>query len=574
MTTRVSVSCSTAMAKFVLAGKADCPYYAKAEILAEYLQKNLPSFRVHKITQHPEDWEEWLQKICMQNGWSHNHSPIIWRELLDRGGKGLLLGGFNDFFEHAQEYYNITTDMMSSLMKDIALENLRTHMEIKKEQEEICCLFNPLHVWITSATTPTCYNLISLLASGEVFGMRKEIWLHLLETSHCNGTLRALVMEAEDLAFPLLRKITVHKMADDAFLQADFVIVLDDVYVTNDQSPEICIKQIAERCLQYGALIDQNSDKEVKVVVAGSTYVNLKAQMILSNAPSVKPHNVVALATQLEYEARAQIAKKLNINSAVVKDVILWGNISGTNFLDLQHAKIYQYDSAVWGPQGFWRPLKKMIFDRKWLKNEFLKEWRSRQQNRLGMSAAHSIAMVLSWWQQESNTGDIVSLGIISEGQFELPKGIVYSMPVQFINGEWQVYTKVTVLDETKETLFQAARELIKEKNIALGIQKELDILEEEYKEATVENAAALPTALNSKERLDSIATTANSGHKELIPSSPSREESVLRMEHTQDNCNQGEVAVVSNIESAIHDVENIPEVSPMPQHPENGLAV
>lgn len=38
-------------------GRADCPYYAKAELLADYLQKNLPDFRIHKITQHPDVWE-------------------------------------------------------------------------------------------------------------------------------------------------------------------------------------------------------------------------------------------------------------------------------------------------------------------------------------------------------------------------------------------------------------------------------------------------------------------------------------------------------------------------------------
>lgn len=40
-----------------LLGRADCPFYAKAELLADYLQKNLPDFRVHKITQHPHVWE-------------------------------------------------------------------------------------------------------------------------------------------------------------------------------------------------------------------------------------------------------------------------------------------------------------------------------------------------------------------------------------------------------------------------------------------------------------------------------------------------------------------------------------
>ncbi|XP_048368112.1 putative malate dehydrogenase 1B [Sphaerodactylus townsendi] len=136
------------MAKFVLAGRANCPYYAKAELLADYLEKNLPNFRIHKITQHPDNWEKWLRKICEQNGWKHKHSPIIWRELLDRGGKGLLLGGFNDFLEHAQHYYNITSDMMTAEMCQIAEENLQTHKEVEQEEEELKSLINPLHIWI------------------------------------------------------------------------------------------------------------------------------------------------------------------------------------------------------------------------------------------------------------------------------------------------------------------------------------------------------------------------------------------------------------------------------------------
>lgn len=40
--------------------------------------------------------------MCEKTKWSHRNSPIIWRELLDRGGEGLLLGGYNEFLEYAQ----------------------------------------------------------------------------------------------------------------------------------------------------------------------------------------------------------------------------------------------------------------------------------------------------------------------------------------------------------------------------------------------------------------------------------------------------------------------------------------
>lgn len=37
------------MAKFVVAGRAGCPSYARAEMLADKLATNLPDFKVHKV---------------------------------------------------------------------------------------------------------------------------------------------------------------------------------------------------------------------------------------------------------------------------------------------------------------------------------------------------------------------------------------------------------------------------------------------------------------------------------------------------------------------------------------------
>ncbi|XP_071977162.1 putative malate dehydrogenase 1B [Engystomops pustulosus] len=476
------------MAKFVLAGRADCPYYAKAELLADYLQKNLPNFRIHKITLHPDKWEEWLADLCINNKWKHKRSPIIWRELLDRGSKGLLLGGYNDFMEHAQEYYNVTSAMMSEVMKDIAVENMQTYLQFKEEEENIRQQFNPLHIWITGASMPACYNLIPMLASGKVFDNKTDIWLHLLDHSQSQQILQGLKMEAEDLAYPCLRKVTLHAISDDAFLEADFVIVLNDVLAKGDQCAEDDICKIKELWAQYATLIDQNARKEVKVIVSGSAYANLIALVIIKTAQSINPHNIVALPTQLEFEARAQIAKKLSINSSVIKDVIVWGNISGTNHLDLQLAKLYKYESSIWGPSSFSRPLLPMIYDRKWLKNDLVTEWKKRSEHRRGLSAAHSIATALSYWQQNSEAGEIVSLGVLSEGYFNLPVDIVYSMPVHFHNGIWQVCTHVEIQDDGKETLFQAAAELLKERNIAFGMSQEEEVVSEKPKEGVIEH--------------------------------------------------------------------------------------
>ncbi|KAK3530004.1 hypothetical protein QTP86_009394 [Hemibagrus guttatus] len=82
--------------------KADCPYYAKAELLADLLQSILPDFHIHKICMLPSGWESWLEDTCSSNGWKHKSSPMVWRELTGHGGKGMLLGGFSDFLEYVQ----------------------------------------------------------------------------------------------------------------------------------------------------------------------------------------------------------------------------------------------------------------------------------------------------------------------------------------------------------------------------------------------------------------------------------------------------------------------------------------
>ncbi|XP_068804189.1 putative malate dehydrogenase 1B [Struthio camelus] len=445
------------MAKLVLAGRANCPYYAKAELLADYLQANLPDFRVHKITKHPYKWEEWLRDICAMNGWEHKQSPIIWRELSNRGGKGLLLGGVNDFLQYAQHYYGITSTMLSEEMLTIAEENLQTHIEIVKEEEEIRSLINPLQIWITSASAPTCYHLIPLLANGEVFGMTTEISIHLLDTDQFKEVLCGIVMEAEDLAFPLLRSISKHTEIEEAFLQADVIVVLDDILFKHEVPLlEDCIREASEICRVYAPLIEKNAKSSVRVISAGKTFVNLKAMMIMTYGPSIKPENIIALATFWENAAKAVLARKLNINTAGVKDVIIWGNVTGWSYTDLSHAKVYGHDGAIWGPPNFSRPLCNVIYDSSRIYPESPSAQRSlssREYHCVGMSLAHAVATVLRYWYHGSPPGEIVSVGIPAGGQFCVPEGVVFSMPVRFQNGGWEVMTELEVNETTREIL-------------------------------------------------------------------------------------------------------------------------
>uniref|UniRef100_A0A8D1Z6P2 Malate dehydrogenase 1B n=1 Tax=Sus scrofa TaxID=9823 RepID=A0A8D1Z6P2_PIG len=424
-----------------LLGRADCPYYAKAELLADYLQKNLPDFRMHKITQHPDIWEEWLKDVCKKNKWSHQNSPIIWRELLDRGGKGLLLGGYNEFLEHAQLYYGVTSSMTAELMQTVAQENLETHLEKELEEEALKCLINPLQVWITSASTCACYHLIPILASGEVFGPHMEISINLLDNKQAEENLKSLVTEAQDLASPFLRSVSVCTREEEAFRQAHVIVILDDRVDKDVYSLEDCIRSRAPPCQRYGSLIEKNAHHSVRIIVGGKSFVNLRTVLLMSYAPNFA-HNIIAVALGVEGKAKATLARKLKTTPSCIKDVIIWGNISGNNYVDLRKAKVYGYESAVWGPPPFSRPILSLIFDR------------------------YSIFLSEVFYGCSSNLTPSLGTSIC---QFGVPEGIVFSMPVKFENGTWVVLTELEDIELNEQTMTRMTSDLIQEKLVALG---------------------------------------------------------------------------------------------------------
>uniref|UniRef100_A0A8D3A247 Malate dehydrogenase 1B, NAD (soluble) n=1 Tax=Scophthalmus maximus TaxID=52904 RepID=A0A8D3A247_SCOMX len=415
------------MAKFVLA----------AELLADTLQHSLPNFKIHKISILPDEWEEWLEAICKRNGWKHEESPLVWRDLVDQGGKGMLLGGLCDFIEHCQDYYNITSDMPTDVMLSIAAENLETKMNLIVEEQLRASLFKPLHIWISSALSPTCEILIPNLFSAEVFRC-VAISLHLLDLKADKEGMQGLKMEVEDLALPLLHQQEQKKKQ---------------------------VKEISDRYTEYGRLINTRANKEVKVIVSGDSFVNLRCSLLTDNASFIDSDQFVAMATQLENEARAIIAKELRVKTSDVTDVIVWGNISGSFYIDLQRTKVFNFNGAIKGPAFFSQSLSKIVHDRKWFETSFQDLVRcqraavaSKTCQAAAMSAANGILTILKAWNGTCSPDEVFSLGVVCD--YDFPDGIVLSVPVAFTDCKWSVLFDVAVGEELKERLQLSAREL------------------------------------------------------------------------------------------------------------------
>ncbi|XP_077368462.1 putative malate dehydrogenase 1B isoform X2 [Festucalex cinctus] len=446
------------MAKFVLAGKTDCPYYAKVELLADRLQRSLPHFRIHKISILPDEWQDWLQDTCIKNSWKHEESPLVWRELVHQGGKGVYLGGFNDFLEHCQNFYNITSDMSEELMQSIAEENLETKLNLIMEEQHRASLIQPLHIWISSALNPTCNMLIPSLLSAEVLSQASAISLHLLDLEGNEEELESLKMETEDLALPLLHQVTIHTDLQEAFQKAEIILLLDDRLSEDakDAQPHQKIKALADLYTEYGRLIEARANGDVKVIVSGGSLVNLRCSFLLK-ACSIDSSHFVAVATQLENEARAAIANKLKVRTSEVTDVIVWGDVGDGFYIDLQRAHVFNYDGPIKGPPFFSQPVLEIIYDREWVENDFQDIVRCQQTALVSktcrgadMSNANGILTLLKAWNGMATPSQMFSVGVL------------YAVPVIFTDGQWSMVPDVTVGEDLKQRLQLSASELRK----------------------------------------------------------------------------------------------------------------
>lgn len=166
--------------------------------------------------------------------------------------------------------------------------------------------------------------------------------------------------------------------------------------------------------------------------------------------------------------AQSQIACRLGISSLDVKNVIIWGNHSSTQFPDVRHA------TAV--VNGKSMPVPEAVKDDNYLKNDFLTTVQTRgaavikaRKLSSAMSAAKAVAdHMRDWW---FGTGDNwVSMGVFSKGEYGISEGIMYSYPVRIANRQWTIVKDLEINDFAREKMDVTAKELCEEREMADNI--------------------------------------------------------------------------------------------------------
>ena len=87
-------------------------------------------------------------------------------------------------------------------------------------------MVDPVRVVITGAAGQIGYSLVYMVASGSVFGPNQPMILQLLDIPPAMGILGGLLMELDDCAFPLVKKVVATADPMEAFkviIQLDYL---------------------------------------------------------------------------------------------------------------------------------------------------------------------------------------------------------------------------------------------------------------------------------------------------------------------------------------------------------------
>jgi len=315
----------------------------------------------------------------------------------------------------------------------------------------------PVRVAVTGAAGQISYSLLFSIASGRMLGADQPVILQLLEIPPAMEALHGVVMELDDCAFPLVQEVIATDNPDVAFKDAECVLLVG----SRPRGPGMERKDLLEANAAIfsvqGKSLNDNAAKNVRVLVVGNP-ANTNCLIAQRNAPDIDPRQFTAMTRLDHNRAMSQLAQKTGKHVNDVKGLAIWGNHSATQYPDIAHATV-----AGEAASG--------LVDRAWVEGEFITTVQQRGAAIIkarGLSSAASAANAavehMRDWVAGTN-GEVVSMGIYSDGSYGITERLIYSFPCVCENGDWKIVQDLEISDFSREKMSSTEKELIEERD-------------------------------------------------------------------------------------------------------------
>lgn len=289
----------------------------------------------------------------------------------------------------------------------------------------------PVRVAVTGAAGNIGYALLFRIAAGDLLGRDQPVIIHLVDIPQALEACKGVVMELEDCAFPLLAGTHVSSDPEGSFGDVGVALLVGAKPRTAGQERADLIRGNGPIFVGTGKAIDDNADKDVRVLVVGNP-CNTNALIARTQVKRTNPRNYTAMTRLDQNRAMAQLAARSGAGVNEIKNLAVWGNHSSTMFPNW-------FGCTIGG-----KPAVDVIGDDAWFKGEFLKTVQSRGSAIIkarGSSSAASAASAaidhIYSWATGATTGDYVSMAVPSDGSYGVPEGLIYSFPCK-ITAPWK----------------------------------------------------------------------------------------------------------------------------------------
>jgi malate dehydrogenase len=306
----------------------------------------------------------------------------------------------------------------------------------------------PVRVAVTGAAGQIGYALLFRIASGEMLGKDQPVILQLLEIpdEKAQNALKGVMMELEDCAFPLLAGMQAHSDPKSAFKDTDYALLVGARPRGPGMERKDLLSANAQIFTAQGKALDASASRDVRVLVVGNP-ANTNAYIAMKSAPSLPRGNFTAMLRLDHNRAASQIAARTGKAVADIEKLAVWGNHSPTMYADYRFATI--------GGQ----PVKSMINDEAWNRDTFLPTVGKRGAAIIaarGLSSAASAANAaidhMRDWALGTN-GRWVTMGIPSDGQYGIPKDVMFGYPVTCAGGKYQIVEGLPIDDFSRQCI-------------------------------------------------------------------------------------------------------------------------
>jgi malate dehydrogenase len=319
---------------------------------------------------------------------------------------------------------------------------------------------SPIKVAVTGAAGQIGYALVFRVASGAVFGPDQPVALHLIEIPNVLEALNGVVMELHDCAFPLLQSVVPTADLDEGFRDVNWALLVGSVPRKAGMERKDLLGINGKIFVGQGKAIAKNAAADVRILVIGNP-CNTNCLIAMNNAREIPSDRWFAMTRLDENRAKAQLAQKAGVEIARVDRVTIWGNHSSTQYPDFYNARI----------DG--KSANDVIGDEKWLKETFISTVQQRGAAIIkarGLSSAASAAnagidTVMSL-TNDTAKDDWHSVGLCSNGEYGVERGLISSFPVRTKSGKPEVVSGVPINNFSRQKIDASVAELKEEKSL------------------------------------------------------------------------------------------------------------